>query len=126
MTDFVITELAGALAQSGIACPVIATRHGIDYNYYNFYAILENYNPKTCTFFTPVGELGFALHEMYDVLGLPFGDLPYEEFIPGSNELRILKEKHPDVYDTLWEVMCHFQICAQLTGARGHGIKQLS
>ena len=63
---------------------------------------------------------------MFDVSGLPFGDLPYEEFVPGSTELKILKETIPEVYDTLWEVMCHFQICGQLTGARGRGIKQLS
>ena len=30
----------------------------------NFYAIFELYCPATGTFFTPVGELGMALHEM--------------------------------------------------------------
>ena len=29
-------------------------------SHYNFFAILEKYNPDTCTFFTPVGEMGFA------------------------------------------------------------------
>ena len=126
MIEFVLAELKEPLAQSGLACPIMATKHGIALSPYNFFAILERYNPETCTFFTPEGELGFALHEMFDVSGLPFGDLPYEEFVPGSTELKILKETIPEVYDTLWEVMCHFQICGQLTGARGRGIKQLS
>jgi len=30
----------------------------------NFYAIFELYYPTTGTLFTPVGELGMALHEM--------------------------------------------------------------
>ena len=48
----------------------------------NFYAIFELYFPATGTFFTPVGELGMALHEMWEVSALPLGSLPYEEYFP--------------------------------------------
>jgi len=40
--------------------------------------MLEKHNPNTCTFFTPVGEMGFALHEMF---------LPYKEYILSTKEL---------------------------------------
>jgi len=48
-----------------------------------------------CTFFTPVGEMGFALHEMFEVLGLSKGDLSYEEYILGTEELHLLKKDPP-------------------------------
>lgn len=31
-------------------------------------------------FIHPNGELGFALHEMYEVLGVALGESPYEEY----------------------------------------------
>ena len=30
------------------------------------------------------------------------------------------------VYETYWEVRCHFHICGQLTGWRSGGVKQIS
>ena len=32
----------------------------------------------------------------------------------------------PLVYETYWEVFCHFHICAQTTGLRDVGIKKMS
>ena len=84
--------------------------------------MLEKYNPNSCTFFSPVGEMWFALHEMYEVSGLPMGDLPYEEYVPGTKELHWMKDA-PRVYETYWEVLCHFHICAQTTGLRAGGVK---
>lgn len=52
-------------------------------------------NPNTCTFFTPVGELGFALHEMHEVSVLLMGDRPYEEHIPGTEKVHLLKKYNP-------------------------------
>jgi len=60
--------------------------------------MLEKYNSDTCTFFTPVGEIRFALLEMFEVSGLSMGDLSYEEYIPGTKELHILKKDAPQVY----------------------------
>ena len=56
----------------------------------HFYAILERYNLETCTFFTPIGEMVLALHEMYEVSGLVIGDVPYEEYVPSIEELHLL------------------------------------
>jgi len=86
--------------------------YGITLSYYNFFAILEKYNLDTCTFFTMVGEMGFALHEMFEVLGLSMGDLSYEEYISNTKELHLLKRDASQMYETYWEVLCHFHICA--------------
>ena len=57
--------------------------------------MLEKYNPDTYTLFTPIGEMGFSLHEMFEVSGLPMRDLPYEEYISGTEELHLLKKDTP-------------------------------
>ena len=45
----------------------------------------------TCTFFTPVWVMGFALHEMYEIFGLVIGDIPYEEYVPSAEELHLME-----------------------------------
>ena len=122
MVDFVLEELKDSLTQSGLTIPVLATRRGVVQSLHNFFAMLEKYNPDSCTFFTPAGELGFALHEMQAVSGLSLGKMPYEEFIPTTEELSLLKVAHPEICATFWELMCHFHICAQVFGMRGGGI----
>ena len=67
-------------------------QYGIPQSTQHFYAILEWYNPETCTFFTPIGEIGLALHEMYEVSGLMIGDAPYEEYVPSTEEQHLLKK----------------------------------
>ena len=62
--------------------------------------MLELYNPESSTFFTQSGELGLALHEMYEVFGLPMGEIPYEEYILSIEELHVLKKETPQVYET--------------------------
>ena len=52
--------------------------HGIPQSNHHFYTVLERYNLKTCTFFTPIGEMGVALYEMYEISGLVMGDALYE------------------------------------------------
>ena len=69
--------------------------------------MLERYNPKTRTFFTLCGEMGFTLHEMYEVFGLLMGDLPYEKYIPDKKELHLMKKDAPLVYEIYWKVLCH-------------------
>jgi len=58
----------------------------------NFYAIFKLYCLPTRTFFTPVGELGKVLHEMWEVSALPMGFLPYEEYFPCEAELAFLEK----------------------------------
>ena len=77
---------------------VVSCAHGhvrVTLSDYNFFGVLEKYNPDTCTFFTPVGEMGFALHVMFEVSELSMGDLPYEEYIPSTEELDLLSGMLP-------------------------------
>jgi len=60
--------------------------------------------------------MGLALHEMYEVSGLMIGDAPYEEYVSSTEKLHLLKKSNPLVYETYWEVLCHFHICVQVTG----------
>jgi len=74
---------------------VRATCYGIQMSVANFYAFFELYCPTTGTFFTPVGELGMALHEMWEVSDLTMGSLPYEEYFPCEAELALLEKREP-------------------------------
>lgn len=60
------------------------------------------YNSETGTFFTPMGELGLTLHEMYEVSVLLMGEVPYEEHIPTIEELHRLRAKNERIYETYW------------------------
>ena len=75
------------LERLGLYKTVRATCYNIQMSVANFYAIFELYCPATGTFFTPVGELGMALREMWEVSALPLGSLPYEVYFPGEAEL---------------------------------------
>ena len=60
-------------------------------------------------FFTPVGEIGLALQEMWEVSNLPIGSLPYENF-PRTVELEQLEKEDSALFETYRELMCHFYI----------------
>jgi len=110
----------------GLYHSVRAVQYGLPQSFHNFYGILEHYNHLTGTFFTPVGEMGLALNELYEVSGLVMGDAPYEEYVLTYEELHLLKNENPQVYETYWEVLCHFHICGQITSWRNRGVKQIS
>jgi len=111
MTEAVLLEHSSALRSLDLFTPIRAVRFGLKSNPLQFFSILELYNSDSCTFFTPDGELGMAMHEMHEVSGLPKGEVPYEEFIPGSSELKRLQSEHPVIYETYWELMSHYHIC---------------
>ena len=67
MVGFVLTEIGDFLLQTGLYGAVRAVQYGIPQSTQHFYAVLERYNPETCTFFTPLGEMGLAFHKMYEV-----------------------------------------------------------
>ena len=67
-----------------------------------------------------------ALLEMYEILGIVMGDAPYEEYVPTSEELHLLRKEDPQVYETYWEVLCHFHICGQISSWRNRRVKQMS
>ena len=75
----------------GLYSAVRAIQYGIQSSHYHFFTMLELYNPDTCTFFKLSRELGFALHEMYEVSGLPMGDILYEEYVPGTESFIFLR-----------------------------------
>ena len=56
-----------------------------------------------------------------------YGDLSYEEYIPGTEELYLMKKDILLVCESYWEVLCHFYTCIQIPGLRARGVKgQLS
>jgi len=100
MVGFSLEKFEDLLLQAGLYravrdCPV---RYSAEHQH--FYVVLERYNPEICMFFTPIGKMGLALHEMYRVSGLMIGDAPYEEYIPSTEELYLLKKSDPLVYET--------------------------
>jgi len=126
MVSFLLEKLEEPLLQCGLYPAVRAVCYRIVLSHYNFFEIFEKYNPDTCTFFTLIEEIVFALHEMFEVSGLSMGDLPYEKYIPSTEELHLLKRDASQVYETYGDALCHFHICAQVTGWRSKGVKQLS
>ena len=78
MVGFVLIELKELLERVGLYPAIRAVQWGIPPSSHNFFGVLERYNSLTGTFFTPVGEMGLALHELYEVSGLASGDIPYE------------------------------------------------
>ena len=100
MVGFVLAEFEHLLKQAGLYKTVRVVQYGIPQSSHHFYSVLERYNPWTCTFFTPVGEMGFALHELYEVSGLVIGDALYEEYVPTTEELHLLKKDDSQVYET--------------------------
>ena len=93
MVGFVLVEIGALLQQVGLYHSVRAVQYGLPLSSHNFYGVLEHYNPLTGIFFTPAGEMGLALHELYEVSGLVIGDAPYEEYVPTSEELHLLRKE---------------------------------
>jgi len=126
IAGFVLEDLKDKLLQIDLYTAARAVQYRIPQRSNHFFAMLEGYNPETCTFFNPVGEMGLALHEMYEVSGLVMGDIPYEEYVPSAEELHLMEDSAPLVYATYWEVSCHFHICAKITGWRSRGVEQMA
>lgn len=82
MMSFVLAKLKKPLEDTGLFPAVRAMHFGTLQSNYHFFSVLEMYSSETCTLFTLVGELGFALHEMHEVSGLSIGEVPYEEYVP--------------------------------------------
>ena len=123
MTEVVLSEHSDILRSLALFTPIRAVQFGLKSNPLQLFSILELYNSDSCTFFTLDGELGMAMHEMHEVSGLPMGEVPYEEFIPGSSELKRLRSEHPTIHETYWELMCHYHICFdQICGKKKTGV----
>ena len=107
---FVLEDLKDELLQTQPYTAVRAILYGIPHGSNHFFAMLERYNL--------VGEMGLALHEKYEVSGLVMGDITYEEYVSSAEELHLMEDSAPLVYATYWKVLCHFHICAEITGWR--------
>jgi len=116
MVGFVLEDLSEDLIQTNLYAVVRDVQYDITQSNHHFFAMLERYNQETCTFFTPFGEMGFALHEMCEVSGLVMGDIPYEEYVPLTEELHVMEESALLVYATYWKVLCHFTYVPRLLG----------
>ena len=126
MVSFILKKLEEPLIQCGLYHVVRVVCYEITPSYYNFFALLEKYNPNTCTFFYPGRRNGIC--SAWDIRSFRaiHRDLPYEEYIPCTEELHLLKKNAPQVYEIYWEVMCHFHISAQATGWRSGRVMQMS
>ena len=90
-----------------------------------FFAIFKLYYPASGIFFTLVGELGLLLHEIWEISNLSVGSIRYEEYFPCTIELEQMEKDNPELFETYWELMCHFYICMDVHNAWGNtnGIK---
>lgn len=94
MISFILANFEVILMDIELYGTIRNIQYGLPHSSYHLFNILEMYNPKSGTFFTPIGELGFALHEMFEVSL----ELPYEEIVPTSEELRRMKTQDPQLY----------------------------
>lgn len=97
-------------------------QYGLSQSPYHLFCLLEMFNSKTGTFFTSVGGLGLALHEMYKVSALFMGEVSYEEYTSTTEELNMLRVKDEHIYETYLKMMYHYHIYADLAGTRSQGI----
>ena len=97
MTLYVLAHFEEDLERLELYEAVRATCYDIQMSIVNFYAIFELYCPVTGTF-TPIGELGMALHEMGEVSTLPLESLPYKEYFPCEAELTLLEKQEPALF----------------------------
>lgn len=84
MVGYTCVEFRDQLQQIQLLSARAAMQHGVPPSVNNSLGMFERYNPDTCTFFTPVGEMGILPWEMQRVFGLHVGAFPYEEHVPRS------------------------------------------
>jgi len=72
MVSFVLRKLKEPLLECSLYYVVRVVQYGIALSHYHLFTILKKYNLNSYTFFTPVGEMRFALYEMFGSLGYPW------------------------------------------------------
>ena len=100
LTLYILEDFGGDLKRLGLYERIRATRYKIEVSVPNFYALLDIYYPSFRTFFTPVSELGLALHEMSKISNLPLGSLPYDKYVPCTAEFKQLKTQDETLFET--------------------------
>lgn len=61
---------------------------------------------------------------MFEVSVLSVGEVPYEEYIPTTEELYILKTKDMHIYESYCEMMYHYHKCTDISGTRSQRVSQ--
>lgn len=110
MSNFILSKFVSILKDIGLYRAIRNVQYGLSHSVYHLFSILEMYNPKSGTLFTPVHELSCILHEMLQVSLLSMGELLCKQIVLMMEELRWMKKQDPQVYETYWEVICHFCI----------------
>ena len=125
MALYILEHFEAELMQIVLHEAVRATCYGIEISVPNFFAIFNLYFSASGTFFTPVGELGLALHEMWEISNLPIGSMSYEKYFPCIIELEQIEKDDPKMFEIYRELMCHFCICMDVHNTHGNanGIK---
>ena len=75
LTNYVLDQFSGKLERLGLYEAIRATCYGMEVSMPNFYVVLQLYCPSTRTFFSIVGGLGLALHEIWEWLYMYFAYL---------------------------------------------------
>lgn len=91
MISFVLSKFEAILKDIQLYGAIRNVQYGLSHSAYHLFSILEMYNPKFGTFFTPVCKLGFTLYEIFEVSLLSMRELLYEEILPMTKELRWMK-----------------------------------
>ncbi|ONK67075.1 uncharacterized protein A4U43_C06F15400 [Asparagus officinalis] len=110
LIHYILDRFGEDLKDGGLYAVIRATTYGLTMSVPHFLALLEFYNPDANTFLTKHGELGFALHEMHKISGLPMGNMIYQEYFPSNKELQQLKSRTPNRYNTFWDLAYHYHI----------------
>ena len=110
LTLYILKHFSEDLQRLRLHEVIMATCYGIEVSKPTFYAIFELYCPASGTFFTPVSELELALHEMWEVLNLLMGSIPYEKYFPCTVGLKHLEKQDPTQFKMHNKLMCHFYI----------------
>lgn len=122
MISFILSNFEMILKDIWLYRAIRNVQYSLPYSAYYLFSILERCTTQSKTFFTPIGELGFALYEMFEVSLLSIEKLPNEEIAPTTEELQRIKCQDPQVHETYWEVMCCFYICQEVSDTRHRGV----
>lgn len=66
MIRFVLSKFEAIMKDIGLYGAVRIIQYGLPHSAYHLVSVLEMYHPKSGIFFTLVGELSFALHEIFE------------------------------------------------------------
>ena len=78
---------------------VRATYHGMEISVPNFFAIFELYCLATGSFFTPIGELGLGLHEMWEIFNLRWVQCHIRNIFSCAMELEQMEKDDREMFE---------------------------